>query len=380
MKTSKRIFIQMISLTLAVFLCACSGGAQSAPPQENDGEESVTDTQTLSQTAASETPEAASSVPAAEVELSTEGVYQLFAMQRDGFLIDPKAVESSSVLTLEEKGGSLTMEAPDSNQALTLSSWEVENDRLTLNVDDGSTASGTLSNGVIELDIFGTGDMILYYAVEGADLSGYKVLNKEEYQQAFDAAHDSRLYALWKSLDTEKGVHLRYQVKLESVDLPQDYDVQGKGGSSFSLRTTEVSGREIRAATFYQDGTAYNLDPDKKTGRVVTTSTLDVLLTNAIMTDSLYRTIATRSQEMEYTKEERERKGKTYSVEVFPGSEYQGETAFYYDEDGNLKYCIESASKAAPDLGETTYAIKEISQGVDETIFDLSGYDIEKQG
>jgi hypothetical protein len=51
-----------------------------------------------------------------------------------------------------------------------------------------------------------------------------------------------------------------------------------------------------------------------------------------------------------------------------------------YDEDGNLKYCIESASKAAPDLGETTYAIKEISQGVDETIFDLSGYDIEKQG
>ena len=383
MKRIKRILAGMLALALAVVLCACSGDAQT---QEDTGEGTVSEAQALSQSATSEAseeaeePEEAASPAPAEVELPTEGVYKLFAVQRDGFLVEAKAMESGSVLTLEENGGgSLTMESPDSNQTLTLTSWTVENDQLTLSAEDGSTASGKLGNGVVELDIFGTGDMILYYAMEGVNLSNYQVLNKEEYQQAYDAAHDSRLYALWKSLDTEKGVHLRYRVKLESMDIPQDYDVHGKGGNSYSLRTTEVSGRVIRAATLYQDGTAYNLQPDENTGRVVTTTTMETLLNNAMMTDALYRSIATRSQEWEYTKEERERKGKTYSVEVFPGSEYQGETAFYYDADGHLKYCVEGASEATKDLGGTTYTVEEIDDSVDESLFDLSGYDISKE-
>ncbi len=381
MKKLNRILAGVLALTLAVFLCACSGGAEKTAPQTETGEEAVSDTQTVPQPASSETPEEPEAVPPApaeEVDLPTEGVYTLFAVQQHGLLVDSNVVEDSSVLTLEENGGgSLTMESPDTNQTLTLTAWAVENEALTLSLEDGSTASGRLGNGVIELDIFGTGDLILYYAMDGANLSGYQVLGSEEYQQAFDAAHDSRLYALWKSMDTEKGVHLRYRVKLESIDIPQDFDVHGKGGAAYSLRTTEVSGQVIHAATFYQDGTAYNLEPDEKTGRIVTTTTMEAVVKNAIITDTLYRSIATRSQEWEYTQEEREMDGETYSVEVYPGSEYQGETAFYYDGDGNLKYCVEGASPAVADYGETTYTIEGIDDSVDETLFDLSGYDIE---
>ena len=248
----------------------------------------------------------------------------------------------------------------------------MENDQLTITCDNEIVITGAIHNGVIELDLSRTGESLFYYAMDGADISAYEVLTLEEYQAAYDAAHDSRLYALWKSLDTETGVRLQYRLQTDYLDSNQTYDVHGKGTSYYSLRTTEALGREVRNVTLFIDGMAYNLSPDDGTGVLATTTDPD-MVEDVMLMDTLYGRIYDRAQEIEYTTEDRAMDGKTYSVEVFPENDLYGEAAFYFDDNGSLVYCEEKA----PLVGETTYIIEEISDAVDESLFDFSGYEIE---
>ena len=179
-----------------------------------------------------------------------------------------------------------------------------------------------------------------------------------------------------QEMDGGAGVHLRYRLHTENLDSDQDFDVHGKEGVYYSLRTTHVGSLEGKTITFFQDGTAYNLDPDDMTGIIATTTSSEIVLNSPILMDSLWKLIWTRAQELAYTTEEREMEGKTYSVEVFPASEYQGEAAFYFDQDGTLRYCVEGATEISAALGELTYTIEEINDHVDESLFDISEYTI----
>ena len=73
---------------------------------------------------------------------------------------------------------------------------------------------------------------------------------------------------------------------------------------------------------------------------------------------------------------EKEVDGVSYTVEVYPGSDYLAEAAFYFDDTGRLAYILEGAPVIMPSLGEAFYAINAIDAAVDESLFDISAYTV----
>ena len=96
--------------------------------------------------------------------------------------------------------------------------------------------------------------------------------------------------------------------------------------------------------------------------------------------DKLYSLINGRVQELDFTKEEREFDGKKLEAEVYPtDGVYLPEDVFFYDKDGKLAGCIDGAPvKDIMELGETVYTVIAIDDKVDESLFDISGYTIER--
>ena len=106
----------------------------------------------------------------------------------DPYLVDNTLVigtwyaPDGTLFTLNEDGtGTMTMD--DDSAGIT--SWVVNGDTITITVDDGSSASGKFLGDVIELDILGGGNMIIYYATADADISGYDLMTMEELQEAY---------------------------------------------------------------------------------------------------------------------------------------------------------------------------------------------------
>jgi hypothetical protein len=130
--------------------------------------------------------------------------------------------------------------------------------------------------------------------------------------------------------------------------------------------------------TVFRDNTAYNLDPEKKTGVIATTVSSSYFADNIERLDSLYSDIWTYAHEKDCTEETREKDGVTYNVEYFPAGEYTAECAFYFDENGQLVYVEKGAPviEGLQDIGTSTYTIKAIDNEVDEALFDISGYEI----
>ena len=117
-------------------------------------------------------------------ELPVEGTYEMFAVENEGDLVYSGDLEMASTITLAAGGtGHMTSD----EDAMDIAVWTAEGERISITMADGGTADGKLLNGVIELDLYGDGSMILYFAQEGADLSGYAPMTLEEYR----AKHNS---------------------------------------------------------------------------------------------------------------------------------------------------------------------------------------------
>ena len=312
-----------------------------------------------------ETPE-----PEPAQEASAAGEYAIFAVENDGYLVYADAMEISSTLTLAGDGtGRMTMD----DDAMDIVSWTDEDGTISVTLADESSALGTRRGGVIELDILGDGSLIFVYALDGADTSAYAPMTRDELLAAYAAdTPDSRLYALWESLEAQDGVHLRYDLHTEYMDADQSFDVHARGGTYYSMRTTHVAGFEDTTVTFFRDGTAYNLDPASMTGVIVTTTTSSAVTENAVAMDTLYSNIMRCAQERDYTSEPRTLDGTACEVEIFPAAEYTPEIVFWFDDAGRLIRCEEKSDA----LGETVYTVHAVDDAVDETLFDISGYDI----
>jgi hypothetical protein len=196
----------------------------------------------------------------------------------------------------------------------------------------------------------------------------------EEYQ----SEPDSMLYALYSGLDTRAGIHLNYDMHTDYLDADMSYDVHGKDGVYYSLRTTLVSGFENSLVTFFRDGTAYNLYPDDMTGIVATTTTSSYIMDNIMLMDHLLSDLHSYGQRKDYTQETRDLDGVSYTVELFPERGNTPEAAFYFKDDGQLAFCFKGAPvvETAVEIGETAYTIHTIDQAVNEDLFDISGYTI----
>ena len=301
--------------------------------------------------------------------LPAAGEYTLFAVETEGFLVQSDTMELTSVLRLDAGGtGYMTF----NDDGIDITQWSAEGAALTITSADGGSAGASLDQGVLALDLYGNGMMVLYYALPQADLSAYHPLSLEELRAAMTPT--SRLFALYETLDTAAGLHMRYDVDLEYMNAHQSYDVHTKGGVYYSHRTSRVASLEGGSITFFKDGAAYNLDPEKHTGVLVTTTSSSAITDNVMRMDRFYAAISANASKTAYQQETREVDGVAYAVEVFPAqNEYESDAAFYFDEAGNLRFYQE----INPTLGESFYTLLALDGAVDEGLFDLSGYAIQ---
>ena len=419
-KTSKWTSLLLIAALITV-LCGCGGNKKAEEPKASETKEAAvavdeaeadaasaeekTDAASAEKTDAGETAPAGGETEAApageqtaeEPELPVsqdeeiaeqyavadvpyEGAYSLFAVRNEGYTVRADEMGLSSSLTLEEGGtGTMTLDAEE----MAISSWTVEDGKVTITMEDESSAGGDIRGGIIELDIMGTGTMYLIYAQEAADTSGYVLLTREELKEQMEAAEkepDTRIGKILSSLNIEEGIHLHYTMRLDAMNSVIEYDVHGKGESYYSLRTTTVGDFKQVMAVAVKDGKVYNLYPEKMTGNYVTDLPLSVTQGNILLMDSLYSEMKSASQRSDFTEEEREAEGAAFSADVYPQTEYQPETVFFFDGDGNLVHCLKGAPliEGASSIGESFYTVDAIDSEVDERLFDISAYTIEE--
>ena len=403
MKRTGILAVAAAAMLVVNGLCACGGGA-AAPAQttaaaaaaaettaaqteankESEAAEAKETTAAKEETKAetsTETKEAAPETKPAK-EFSVDGEYKLFGVYAEGFTVNAAEMEMSSVLKLEKGGtGSMSMDTDE----MAVSKWEDSDGTVTITMEDESSAEAKFHDGILEMDIFGTGDMIMYYAQEEADISGYElltleqVLEKRAEAEAGKKAVDSKVGALWQTLDTKSGVHMNYSRTIAKMNAEQKFDVQGRDGVYYSSRTSKTGSLEGTTITFFEDGKLYNLDPMKKTGVIATTTSSDIVSKDVMRLDDLYKAIGTSAESAEFTEETREIDGTTYAAEVFPAGDYTPEGAFCFNDSGELVYYIEGTTPAKKgiDNGEIVYKINAIDTKIDEELFDISGYKID---
>lgn len=306
--------------------------------------------------------------------------YALFAVETQGYTVVPEVVAATSVLTLDAGGqGQMTF----NGDSMAITRWTLEGENFSLEMADGGVAGGVWHDGVILLDLYGDGQIVLYYAAPGADTSAYPVLTQEEFlvQYAADQAASvpsSQLYALSQRMTSATGLHLVYTVQQDYMNAEQDFEVQGRGGLYYSLRMTRVSGLENTAAVLFRDSTAYNLDPNAKTALKVTSTSMKAVNEDALLMDNLYAAIVRNADRTDFTQEARELNGKEYVAELYPArADYESAYAFYFEGDGRLAYCEEQHPETAGlQLGTSFYTVSAIDGNVDDALFELTGYTV----
>ena len=393
----KKTLSLILAAVLAISLCCCSGGSSSGSekPAEPSVEENTQEAEAAPADAAQpETPDETdasdSAVPdqptqAEEIaekftvsDLPVEGEYNIFAVRNEGYTISASEMEIEGTMTLSPDGtGSITM----MGESMDITSWTAQDGAFTVTLADESSAEGNARGGIIELDIYGTGDMLLIFAQEKADTSSYTLLTFDEVKEQILAAEEANKTALGLVLggiDPVAGAHLRYQRRINALDTVQEYDVYAKDGVYYSARTTKTAGAQSTVITFIKDGKVYNLYPDKKTGNYVTDLPLSITNENILLMDDLYSEMRMTSMRTDHVEEEREIEGASFPAEVYPQTDYDPETVFYFADDGSLAYCYTAAPvvESAAYIGDILYTVESIDGEVDESLFDISSYEI----
>lgn len=393
----KKTLSLILAAVLAISLCCCSGGSSSGSekPAEPSVEENTQEAEAAPADAAQpETPDETdasdSAVPdqptqAEEIaekftvsDLPVEGEYSIFAVRNEGYTVSASEMDIEASMTLSADGtGSITV----MGESMDIVSWTAEDGAFTVTLADESTAGGNARGGIVELDIYGTGDMLMIFAQEKADTSSYTLLTFEEVKEQILAAEEANKTALGLVLggiDPVAGAHLRYQRRINALDTVQEYDVYAKDGVYYSARTTKTAGAQSTVITFIKDGKVYNLYPDKKTGNYVTDLPLSITNENILLMDDLYSEMRMISMRTDHVEEEREIEGASFPAEVYPQTDYDPETVFYFADDGSLAYCYTAAPvvESAAYIGDILYTVESIDGEVDESLFDISSYEI----
>lgn len=393
----KKTLSLILAAVLAISLCCCSGGSSSGSekPAEPSVEENTQEAEAAPADAAQpETPDETdasdSAVPdqptqAEEIaekftvsDLPVEGEYSIFAVRNEGYTVSASEMDIEASMTLSADGtGSITV----MGESMDIVSWTAEDGAFTVTLADESTAGGNARGGIVELDIYGTGDMLMIFAQEKADTSSYTLLTFDEVKEQILAAEEANKTALGLVLggiDPVAGAHLRYQRRINALDTVQEYDVYAKDGVYYSARTTKTAGAQSTVITFIKDGKVYNLYPDKKTGNYVTDLPLSITNENILLMDDLYSEMRMISMRTDYVEEEREIEGASFPAEVYPQTDYDPETVFYFADDGSLAYCYTAAPvvESAAYIGDILYTVESIDGEVDESLFDISSYEI----
>ncbi len=187
-------------------------------------------------------------------------------------------------------------------------------------------------------------------------------------------AEGSLLPAVYSSMDAAAGAHLNYTVSRKTGVTTSD--AHAKAASYFCMSTTEAFGVTVQSGECFIGDTAYTLQPEKMQAIAAISTSSQLIKRNILQLDKLYQLIARQIGREDFTVETREVDGVSYTVEVYPGSDYLAEAAFYFDDTGRLAYILEGAPVIMPSLGEAFYTINAIDAAVDESLFDISAYTV----
>lgn len=403
----RKLMSLILAAVLAASLCSCGGGSSSTgtekpaevTTEENKQEAEAAPAEAADANADAAQPEVSGEAQKAEEavpeqptqaeeiadkytvsDLPVEGEYSIFAVRNEGYTVSAAEMEIESTMSLSADGtGSLML----MGDTIDITSWVSEDGAFNLTLADDTTAGGSARGGIIELDIYGTGDMLLIYAQEKADTSSYTLLTFDEVREQMAAAEEAnktKLDYILDGIDPVAGAHLRYQRRLDALNTVQNYDVYAKDGVYYSARTTKVADAESTLVTFIKDGKVYNLYPDKKTGNYVTDLPLSVTNDNILLMDDLFSEMRMASVRTDQVEEDREIEGASFPAEVYPQTDYSPETVFYFAEDGSLAYCYTAAPviESASYVGDALYTVESIDSEVDESLFDISAYTIQE--
>lgn len=324
---------------------------------------------------------------------AVEGQYTLFGVTKEGYTVSSEDAEMRSVLVLTEDGkGSMTMD----DETMGVSEWAVAEKEasmmdggapdsvISVTLEDGSTCSCAVRNGILELDVMGNGEMLMLFAMDGADRSAYQVLTVDELLEKMQEDRNkvpesnTRLYMVWQSLDQDAGIHMSYSESRPAMGMEKKYEVFCKNKRYCSSETTSMYGYSRTSWTYCQDGKVYSLDPEKRTAQQITEIYLSEVNERIFLMDPVLREIYKRLKEGGGTTGVREVNGVSYAAEIFPASEYSPEVAFCFTEDGRFAYYLEGAPviEAFSYQGETIREIHSIDRQVDESLLDISGYTV----
>ena len=177
----KRLLTVVLIVLLMFSVCACSGTSETT--QANTSAPEATEEPATAATPAPdlEPEQEPAQEQAPQMEFATEGTYTLFAVLNEGFTVESGELQMESDILLEEGGtGSMSFDG----DSMDISQWVLDGDTVSLTMSDGGQADAKLHDGILDLDLYGDGSMVLYYAQDGADISGYEYTTLEEVRQS----------------------------------------------------------------------------------------------------------------------------------------------------------------------------------------------------
>ena len=188
------------------------------------------------------------------------------------------------------------------------------------------------------------------------------------------ADNGSQLAAFFKTLDADAGFHMRYEMEIMGYN--SIYDDQAKGDYFYERNYIEQLGSsDSDSLKVYRDGKMYTMRKSDMSGIYMDVPEIEDFHYYGALFCTIYQSCFGHIQDPAYEKIEYTVGETTFNAEKYLAqSEYGVDQIFCFDENGSLAYMINCANESLS-LGEYIYKIDAIDDVVDETLFDISGYE-----
>ena len=184
----------------------------------------------------------------------------------------------------------------------------------------------------------------------------------------------SQLAAFFRTIDYEAGFHIRYEMEIMGYN--SIYENQAKGDFFYQRNYIEQLGpSDSDSLQVYRDGKIYSMRKSDTFGIYLDVPELEDFHYYGAMFCTIYQDVFARVQESDYETIEYTVGDTTYKAEKYPAqTEYGVDQIFCFDETGCLAYMINCANESIG-LDEYVYKIDAVDDVVDESLFDISGYE-----
>ncbi len=185
----------------------------------------------------------------------------------------------------------------------------------------------------------------------------------------------SRLEAVLASMTDENGVHMNYDVTIDNIDATTTNDVHARG-DKYYLRAWVGKKSDLDTVQYGDGDEMMTLDISTKTATVFE-KTEARKGKEGIELNELYQYLAMLAGS-EYSESSEKIGDGEYICQTYPAADNTvTEKKLYFDGDGNLVRFV-SAADEKQNIPGMIYDINGMDDEADESVFDISAYDIER--